>query len=235
MSSNKKINVPKRDKDGTLHYYKDLTGQKFGRLVVEKYLYTNNRRKAVWKCKCDCGKYVEIPSERLLQKFTKSCGCLHSESSKQNVKKATEKKLKYHTEAEKIIYHTFSQMKRRCYKSKCKAYKNYGARGIKIYDKWLKEPKLFYEWSIDNGWEKGLSIDRINVNRDYKPNNCRWVSNLVQQNNKRNNRYLEYKGQIHTTAEWSRILNIPKGTIADRLKKGWETEKILNNKYTRKV
>ena len=235
MSSNKRINIPKRDKNGKLHYYKDLTGQKFGRLIVEKYLYTNNRKKAVWKCKCDCGKYTEVPTYNLTTGNTQSCGCLHIETTRKNIKKAIDKQTKYHTEAEKIIYHTFSQMKRRCYKPKCKAYVNYGARGIKIYDKWVKEPELFYKWSIDNGWEKGLSIDRINVEKNYEPSNCRWVSNVVQQNNRRNNSYLEYRGEIHTQAEWSRILNIPVGTIADRVRKGWKIEKILNNKYTRKV
>lgn len=232
---NNNINVPKRDENGNLHYYKDLTGKRFGRLIVEKYLYTNYRRKAVWKCKCDCGNYVEVPSENLVTKNTKSCGCLHIEATKKNIQKAIEKQTKYQTESEKIIYHTFSQMKRRCYKPKCKAYVNYGARGIRIYSEWLKEPKLFYKWSIENGWEKGLSIDRIDVNGNYEPNNCRWVDNLTQQNNKRNSKFLIYNGQRHTVPEWSRILNIPVGTIADRIKRDYPIEKILNNNYKKRI
>lgn len=235
MSSNKKANIPKRDKEGNLHYYKDLKGEKFGRLIAEKYLYTNYRRKAVWKCKCDCGNYIEISSEKLTTGNTRSCGCLHIETTRRNVQKAIEKQTKYYTEEEKIIYHTFFQIKRRCYNSKCKAYKNYGGRGIKVCDEWLENSKSFYLWSINNGWEKGLSIDRINVNGDYEPNNCRWITNLVQQNNKRNNRYLIYKGEKHSTAEWARILNIPISTIADRIRRGYSVEKILNNEYTRKV
>lgn len=235
MSSNKKANVPKKDKKGKLHYYKDLTGERFGKLVAESYLYTNYRRKAVWRCKCDCGNYIEVPSERLTTGNTKSCGCLHIETTKKNIQKAIKKQTKYKTETEKIISVVFNQMKRRCYNPQCKAHKNYGGRGIKIYEKWINDFNSFYEWSLRNGWKKGLSIDRIDVNGDYEPNNCRWVNNLVQQNNKRNNKYLTYRDETHTEAEWSRILNIPVGTIADRIRRGYPIERILNNDYTRKV
>ena len=233
--NNKQVNIPKRDKQNKLHFYKDLCGERFGKLLVEKYLYTNKRRKAVWKCKCDCGNYIEVPSERLSTGNTRSCGCLHIESSRNNIKRAIEKQTKYKTEAEKIIYKTFNGIMKRCYNKKCKAYKNYGERGIKVCEEWLKDNSLFYTWSLNNGWKKGLSIDRIDVNGNYEPNNCRWVSNLIQQNNKRNNKYLTFKGETHTEAEWSRILNIPLGTIADRIRRGYPIEKVLNNKYTRKV
>lgn len=217
-----------------LHYYKDLKDKKYGKLLVEEYLYTNKRRKAVWKCKCDCGNYIEVSSDKLTTGNTKSCGCLHKETSSNNIKKAIKKNIKYKSKAEEIIIKTFKRMEKRCYDFNCQAYKNYGGRGIKVCDEWLNNNNLFYIWSINNGWRKGLTIDRIDVNGNYEPNNCRWVSNLIQQNNKRNNKYLTFNNETHTIAEWSRILNIPKGTISDRIRRNYPIEKILNNKYTRR-
>lgn len=228
MSSNKKA---KKE----LHYYKDRIGQKYGRLIVMKYLYTNERRKAVWLCKCECGNYIEVPSERLATGNTKSCGCLHSDTSKERAKELIEKHTKYKNNNEKKIANAFRQMKHRCYNPKCKAYKNYGARGIKICQEWLDDFSKFYKWSIENGYNESLSIDRIDVNGNYDPNNCRWVTNLQQQNNKRNNKYIEFNGEKHTYAEWGRILNIPASTIAGRVRNGCTIEKILNNNYKQKV
>ena len=80
-----------------------------------------------------------------------------------------------------------------------------------------------------------MSIDRIDVNKDYEPNNCRWITNLEQQNNKRNNKYLEFNGEKHTYAEWSRIFNIPTATISDRVRRGFTIEKILNTNYKKRI
>ena len=218
-----------------LHNYKDRTGQKYGRLLAIKYLYTNKRKKAVWLCKCECGKYIEVPSDNLAIGNTKSCGCLHSDMSKEKIKKIIENQTKYKKPHQKHIITVFNQIKTRCYNENCKAYKNYGGRGIKVCDKWLDNPNSFYEWSINNGYKKGLSIDRIDVNKDYEPNNCRWITNLEQQNNKRNNKYLEFNGEKHTYAEWSRIFNIPTATISDRVRRGFTIEKILNTNYKKRI
>lgn len=229
------INIPKRDDKGKLHYYKDITGQKYGRLIAIKYLYTDKRRKAVWLCKCECGNYTEVSSEKLSTGNTKSCGCLHSDKSKEKIKILIENQTKYKRKNEKEISTIFNQMKQRCYNKKCKAYKNYGGRGIKIYQEWLKDFNSFYKWSIKNGYKKELSIDRINVNGDYEPKNCRWVTNLEQQNNKRNNKYIEFNGEKHTYAEWSRIFNIPTATISDRVRRGFTVEKVLNTNYKKRI
>ena len=98
-------------------------------------------------------------------------------------------------------------MKQRCYNPKNHAYKYYGGRGIKICNKWLNDFMSFYNWSINNGYAKGLSIDRINNNGNYEPNNCRWISSSVQMNNTRRNHYVTYKNEIHSIAEWAKILN----------------------------
>lgn len=220
---------------GNKHYYKDWTNQRFGKLVVVKYLYTNKRRKAVWLCKCDCGNYTEQPSERLVTGNTRSCGCLHIEATKKNIRKAIEHNTINKTVEERDIYKKFQQMKKRCYSPKCKAYNNYGGRGIDICSEWLNDYRTFIEWSLNNGYQKGLSIDRIDNNKGYYPENCRWVNNLTQQNNKRNNRYLEFEGEKYTIAEWSRIKNIPAPTISDRLRRKYTIDKVLNSNYTRKV
>lgn len=217
------------------HYYKDRTNKRYGNLVAIKYLYTNKRKKAVWLCRCDCGKYTEVPSDTLATGNTKSCGCLHLEATKKNIRKAIEFNTINKTPEERDIYKKFHQMKKRCYSPKCKAYKNYGGRGIDIYPEWLNDYRTFIEWSLNNGYQKGLSIDRIDNNKGYSPENCRWVNNLTQQNNKRNNHYLEFEGEKHTIAEWSRIKNIPAPTISDRLRRKYTIDKVLNPNYTRKV
>lgn len=228
MSSNK-------ENENKLHYFKNRAGEKYGRLTALEYLYTNKRRKAVWLCKCDCGNIVQISSEKLSTGNTKSCGCLHSDKSKEKIKTLIKKQTKYTRKFEKEISIIFNQMKQRCYNKKCKAYKNYGGRGIKICDEWLENFNSFYLWSIKNNFNSNLSIDRIDVNGNYEPNNCRWITNLEQQNNKRNNKYLEFNGQKHTYAEWSRILNIPSSTISDRIKRGYDTEQILNINYKKRT
>lgn len=228
MSSNK-------ENENKLHYFKNRAGEKYGRLTALEYLYTNKRRKAVWLCKCDCGNIVQVSSEKLSTGNTKSCGCLHSDKSKEKIKILIKKQTKYTRKFEKELSIIFNQMKQRCYNKKCKAYKNYGERGIKICDEWLDDFNSFYLWSTKNNFNSNLSIDRIDVNGNYEPNNCRWITNLEQQNNKRNNKYLEFNGQKHTYAEWSRILNIPSSTISDRIKRGYDTEQILNINYKKRA
>lgn len=129
--------------------------------------------------------------------------------------------------------HTLRSMKTRCYNPKCDHYKDYGGRGITVCDEWLKCAKSFQEWSLENGWKPGLQLDRINNNLGYEPNNCRWVSFTVNQNNKRSNVFLEVDGIRQTVSDWSRILNIKSGTMfaymtkhgeqatIERIHKGW--------------
>ena len=119
-------------------------------------------------------------------------------------------------------------MMRRCYDTNFNEYKNYGFRGITVCDEW-HDVKKFYNWAINNGFQDGLSIDRIDVNGNYEPNNCRWVNAIQQMNNKRNNIFLEYNGQTMTLAEWARQDNITVkyNTILKRYHLGWSAEDIL--------
>ena len=155
--------------------------------------------------------------------------------TKKNIRKAIEHNTINKTVEERDIYKKFQQMKKRCYSPKCKAYNNYGGRGIKVCDEWRSNFQSFYDWSMSNGYEDGLTIERIDVNGDYCPENCQWIPLSKQMFNKRNNIFLEYEGRILTLKEWSKQedIFIPYGTILRRYHCGWSAKDILF-KETRK-
>ena len=175
----------------------DLTGKKFGRLTVIKKVGMNKNYISKWLCKCDCGNEIVVYRNNLSINSTRtvSCGCWKKEHIVKHNKHRTK------------LYTVYLSMKQRCYNSNNPAYSYYGGRGIKICDEWLNNFINFYNWSIENGYKDGLSIDRIDVNGNYEPNNCRWVTQKVQMNNTRRNHYITNKGETHTISEWSRILN----------------------------
>lgn len=128
------------------------------------------------------------------------------------------------TKLEKAYFHMLD----RCYKPNSDSYANYGGRGIEVCEEWRNDNKAFYEWSMSNGYVEGLSLDRIDPNGNYCPNNCRWVTNKVQQNNRRNNISVEIDGVRHTVAEWSEIYGISRYAIYTRIKRlGWDAEKAI--------
>ena len=108
-------------------------------------------------------------------------------------------------------------MKQRCYNPNSTSYHNYGGRGITICDAWLNDPSSFFKWSLENGYSDDLTIDRKDNNKGYSPENCQWTTEIEQHNNTRRNRYVEYKGEIHTLAEWCRILGLNYSTVKTRL------------------
>jgi len=119
-------------------------------------------------------------------------------------------------------------MKARCYNPKALKYKHYGARGIEICDEWRNSYQKFYDWAINNGYVEGLTLDRINVNGNYEPTNCRWVTKTIQNRNKRNNRYLTYNGETKTICEWSEITGIPHTVLYNRIAfHKWDVESAL--------
>ena len=201
--------------------YKDLINQKFGKLTVVKYVYTDRHNRAIWLCKCDCGSMVEVSSNSLQRSNTKSCGCL---------KGINQRGYKYNYPR---LYNIWQQMKARCYNKNNPDYKNYGARGITICGEWLSNFQAFYEWSIDNGYKKNLTIDRIDVNGNYEPNNCHWATTKQQNRNTRNNKYITINGEMHCLKEWCEILNLNYETVKSRLRYGWNIEKALELKGRR--
>lgn len=201
----------------------DLTNKRFGKLVVLSLLdYRNNNGSACWQCKCDCGTFKVANSNDLRKGNVSSCGCLRK------------KQLLKHGESGTRLYNIWCDIKKRCYNTRCVAYKNYGGRGIKVGDKWLNDFVTFKEWSIDNGYNDKLTLDRIDVDGDYEPSNCRWTTMKEQANNTRKNVYILYKGERKTIAQWSEITNIHPSTIQQRLRRGWSTEDILTKQPKKK-
>ena len=156
---------------------------------------------------------------------------LRTENSylKDEIKKLSRYKLRY----------ILNGMKDRCYNKSHLAYSYYGGRGIHVCKEWRGKNgfKNFYEWSIKNGWDPLLTIDRIDVNGDYSPENCRWVDWYVQARNRRDKKtshYLELNGEVHTAAEWSRIRGWDPNIIYGRIRMGWSDERILTEEIAKK-
>lgn len=132
------------------------------------------------------------------------------------------------------IYIIWKHMKQRCYNSKDKGFKNYGGRGITICEQWKNDFINFYNWAIKNGYKDNLTIDRINVNGNYEPNNCRWATKKEQANNTRNIHYITYNGETHNLTEWSKLLKIKLSTLSRRINTNkWNIEKSFTKKTTK--
>ena len=203
---------------------KNMTGQRVGRLtVLDRDCLGMRGGHARWICRCDCGNMVSVLGESLRIGETKSCGCFKKEvtSTRSRVDNAK------HRETGTRMHKIWVAMKQRCYNEKDIHYNDYGKRGISVCEEWLDNYEAFRDWSLKNGYDSKLSIDRINVNGDYSPENCRWATSKEQQNNKRNNRRLTYNGETHTIAEWVRITGISRSSICYRLESGWPIEKVL--------
>lgn len=204
---------------------KDLTGQRFGKLTVIEYKGSNKGTGSLWLCKCDCGNEKIITSRNLLNKTCKSCGCY----SKDNPAHITHNL--YHTR----LHNIWIGMKSRCYNKNNKRYKNYGGRGIKVCGEW-QEFKPFYEWAIINGYNKTMgrgecTIDRIDINGDYSPNNCQFINIKEQQRHKTNTRYVNYKGKLYCLGELAEILNLNYKYLWQKLKRNnWDTSILFVHK-----
>ena len=188
----------------------DLSGMKFGNLTVicEDDKKTDDVR---WICLCECGNTISVKSAYLKCGDTKSCGCLQHESLiKRNTKHGLCRKTR--------LYTIWKGMRERCNNPNSVSYVNYGGRGIKVCDEW-NDFGVFYEWSMQNGWDESsnLSIDRIDVNDGYHPNNCKFSTRKQQANNTRRNHMIAFNGETHTIAEWADITGISAGRIWSRL------------------
>lgn len=202
----------------------DLTGKKFGKLTVVEYLGRKGHG-SYWRCKCDCGNEVNCLYGNLVRGSSTSCGCLRAYYF--------HKRPYYHGESTTRLYKEWVAIKVRCKNENSQQYKNYGGRGIKICDDW-ESYIPFRDWALSNGYADNLSIDRIDVNGDYCPENCRWVDISVQSNNTRCNVYIEYDGKKQTAAQWGRKLGIKSDTIRWRVEQGWTPEQCLYGKAGRK-
>ena len=196
----------------------DLTKKRFGRLEVIERCGVKST-KVLWRCKCDCGNEVVVRGADLRKGATHSCGCLQRELlGKRNTR---------HGMRQTRIYNIWGLMVSRCTNPNTPCYNRYGGRGIELCSEWRDNFQAFYDWSIQNGYNDNLTIDRINNDKGYSPSNCRWTTRKVQANNTRRNHYLTYNGEKHTLAEWASAIGINPDTLARRISRGWDTEKAI--------
>lgn len=125
------------------------------------------------------------------------------------------------------LYHIWFDMKRRCYQKQNKRWEKYGGRGIKVCPEWVNNFQAFFDWSMANGYADNLTIDRIDMDGDYSPDNCRWADEIQQANNRSNNHYITYHGETKTMMEWSRELVVSYTTLRRRINAGWDIEKAF--------
>lgn len=203
---------------GLCNYQEVSKGDFYGHwkvLSVQEKVPRGSQRMA--ECQCDCGIIKKVCTYKLTAGLSTGCG--HWKSN---------------AKAYPRLYTVYHHMIARCYNANDAKYKDYGARGIKVCEEWYSDNGFdrFADWAYKNGYDENAkngecTIDRIDVNGNYEPSNCRWANAITQANNKRNNVYLEYNGQRHTMAEWSRILKINYETMRRRYHQGYSVENIL--------
>lgn len=207
---------------------KDYIGQKFGRLTIKDIIYKEqkgrNRKFAV--CDCDCGKEHITRLDGILNNKTFSCGCQKNDHNKGK----NYKHFSYGTR----LYNIYSSMKQRCYCVSCTCYKYYGGRGITVCDEWKNDFSAFKKWALENGYSDSLTIDRINVNGNYEPNNCRWATKAQQSRNTRRTHFLTYNGITKCLTDWADFLNVNRGTFISGIGRG-RTLEFYINKYSKRL
>lgn len=206
---------------------KDLTGKKFNRLTVISFSHLIKKGyRYYWNCICDCGNKVIARGDGLHNGDYQSCGCYQ----KEQVAKALRKTATKHGFAPRghptREYKTWAQMKNRCSNPKAHNFSLYGGRGIRVCDRWFNSFETFFQ---DMGFcpSQKHSIERIDTNGDYHPENCKWATAIEQANNTRRNRFLEFQGRKMTIAQWSRETGIAYANIYHRINHGWSIRHAL--------
>lgn len=201
----------------------DLNGQRFGKLNV---LRKDETKRSTWICKCDCGNIITVPVSKLFDR-TISCGCALKDAREKFVKRNTS-----HGDSHTKLYYTYRSMIDRCYCEKVVSYKRYGGRGIKVCDEWKNSYVAFKEWAYQNGYNENSdrthqSLDRIDNNGDYCPQNCRWATAQEQVDNRNVTKFYEYNGEMVTASKFADTYKMPKHFVYGRLKRGRDLQQIM--------
>ena len=206
----------------------DMAGKKFGKITVVDFAFKGKDGRDKWNCCCDCGKELVIDGKNLRTGNTKSCGCVRLEKAIARILTLT----KTHGLKKTRLYRLWAGMKARCNNPNTVSYRLYGGRGIKVCNEW-NSFENFYQWSIANGYSDNLSIDRINSDKDYAPDNCRWVSLTDQSKNTRHTKNIEFRGMIMCAADWSRLFGRSPAYISQKTSKKSpsEIDEIMEKSY----
>lgn len=203
----------------------DYVGEKFGRLTVvsrlDNYISPSGTKSSRWKCVCECGQYVQVLGKHLATGDTVSCGCYRNERRKEV--KTT------HGGSKDRLYRVWLNMIARCYNPQETGYSNYGGRGITLCSEWKNDYSVFRDWALNHGYDPNAArgestIDRIDVDGNYAPDNCRFTSMREQTNNRRNNRILTYQGEQDSIANWIKRLSLNRAVVYKRIYNGWSTD-----------
>ena len=194
----------------------DLSGMKFGKLTAISIDHKKGSRN-YWNCVCDCGGKRVVSNDHLRNGDITDCGCYRKHQPH----------WKKHGMYDSRLYRIWSLMKERCYNPKRKEYPRYGGRNIRVCSEWLNSTN-FIEWALSNGYSDELTLDCIDNDGDYCPENCRWVSREIQQNNRCANRYITYNGETKTITQWAKEYGLTYYQLQKRIKSGWVFEKAIS-------
>ena len=197
----------------------DLTGSRFGRWAVLEYAGRSKRGEVQYKCRCDCGTERVLRRTSLTSGNSKSCGCLSRDVAKE---RGTT-----HGDSKSRLYRIWAGIIQRCCNDRERyEWEKYGGRGITVCEEWHKY-EAFRDWALSSGYSDDLTIDRINVNGDYCPDNCRWATVYEQNNNKRTSKYISFNGETGTIREFADRYGLAYSCLYTRLKLGWSIEDAL--------
>lgn len=202
----------------------DLTGKTYNCWTVLSFDNEHSTRDHKrWICKCKCGIVRSVDRANLVNGISKSCGCYSRERAR-NRRNA-------HHESKTRLYKVWVNMRKRCRNPHDKSYLRYGGRGIKVCDEW-NDYLVFKAWAMSTGYDESAAygectLDRINVNGGYSPDNCRWISTAQQSYNRRSNHRITYNGETLTIREWEEKLHLRKGIVSSRLHRGWNEIRAL--------
>lgn len=207
----------------------DITGQTFGKLTAIKRVENNNLGKVQYLCLCECGNKKIVTKQNLTNGICKSCGCIKKEQDKINLK------FPKHNMCSTRLYNIWKGMRWRCRSKKNKRRKFYLDKSIEVCKEWQEDFLNFYNWAMNNGYKDTLTIDRINNDGNYEPDNCRWATYTEQNNNQSTSKKYIYKNKIYTIKELSEMTGIKLPTLYQRLEQSkWEIEKAINTPVKQK-